>query len=166
MGFHEPEGQSLDSYQFHGVVPAELDQKLSHLLIEQQEHQIVELESELNLAQSKLQSKEAELQALKECVRRLTDFSLSTVSGRTFKLNPLKPVMWKKSCGFVYWLFRSWHFFLEDETGAHEEQLETDEQDYKNKTESDSKKLMVGMKRPMDSESCAHYVRWCCIFCG
>ena len=91
MGFLEGEGQSLDSCQFHGVVPAELDQKLCHLLIDQQENQIVELESELNLAQSKLQSKEAELQALKECVRRLTDFSLSTVSGRTFKL--FKPVM-------------------------------------------------------------------------
>lgn len=119
MGFHEAEG--------HGVVPAELDQKLCHLLIEQQEHQIVELESELNSAQSKLHSKEAELQALKECVRRLTDFSLSTVS--------------------------------EDETGAHEEQEETDEWDFKNKTESESKKLLVGMKRPMDSETCGHYVR-------
>ncbi|XP_059427962.1 uncharacterized protein LOC132161789 isoform X1 [Corylus avellana] len=111
MGFHEAEGQSLDSYKFNGVVPAELDQKLCHLLIDQQENQIVELESELNLAQSKLQSKEAELQALKECVRRLTDFSLSTVS--------------------------------EDETAAHEEQEET---------------LLVGMKRPTDSESCGHYV--------
>jgi hypothetical protein len=102
MGFHVAGGQSLDSYQFHGVVPAELDQKLSHLLIEQQEHQIVELESELNLAQSKLQSKEAELQALKECVRRLTDFSLSTVSGRTFKLNPLKASYVKKMLWFLF----------------------------------------------------------------
>lgn len=98
MGFHEAEG--------HGVVPAELDQKLCHLLIEQQEHQIVELESELNSAQSKLHSKEAELQALKECVRRLTDFSLSTVSGRTFKLNPLKPVLWKKLFLFTDYFVR------------------------------------------------------------
>lgn len=80
-GFHEREGQSSNSYQFHGVLPAELDQKLCHVLIGQQENQIVELESELNLAQSKLHEKEAELQALKDCVKRLTEFSLSTVSG-------------------------------------------------------------------------------------
>ncbi|KAG7964508.1 hypothetical protein I3843_09G174800 [Carya illinoinensis] len=126
MDFCEAEGQNSGSYQ-HGVVPAELDQKLCHLLIEQQEHQIVELESELNLAQSKLHSKEAELQALKDCVRRLTAFSLSTVS--------------------------------DDETEAHEEQEQTGECDYTNKTESESKKVMVGMKRSVDSESCLHYVR-------
>ncbi|KAK9289972.1 hypothetical protein L1049_008134 [Liquidambar formosana] len=78
-GFDEP-GQSSNSNQFHGVLPTELDKKLSHLLIEQQESQIVELESELHLAHSKLNEKEAELQALKDCVRRLTEFSLSTVS--------------------------------------------------------------------------------------
>lgn len=83
MEFHEVEGQNLHSNQFDGVVPAELDQKLCHLLIEQQENQIVELGSELHSAQSKLNSKEAELQALKDCVRRLTNFSLSHVSGRT-----------------------------------------------------------------------------------
>lgn len=53
------------------------------MLIEQQESQIVELESELQSAQSKLQEKETELQALKDCVKRLTQLSLSTVSGRT-----------------------------------------------------------------------------------
>lgn len=79
--FHEPEGQNSNSYQFHGVLPAELDQKLCHVLIEQQENQIVDLESELHLAQSKLHEKEAELQALKDCVKCLTEFSLSTVSG-------------------------------------------------------------------------------------
>lgn len=89
MDFHVAEGQNSDSYQFHGVVPAELDQKLCHLLIDQQEHQIMDLESELNLAQSKLNSKEAELQALKDCVRRLTAFSLSTISGKPVKLIPL-----------------------------------------------------------------------------
>ncbi|XWS55789.1 hypothetical protein CRYUN_Cryun09bG0030900 [Craigia yunnanensis] len=77
---HESVGQRFDSYQCHGVLPSELDQKLCHLLIEQQENQIEDLESELNLAQSKLHEKEAELQALKDCVRRLTNFSLSTVS--------------------------------------------------------------------------------------
>jgi hypothetical protein len=50
-------------------------------------------------------------------------------------------------------------FSLEDETAAHDEQEETDEGDYKNKTESESNKLLVGMKRHMDSESCGHYVR-------
>ncbi|XVF76486.1 hypothetical protein PTKIN_Ptkin13bG0270300 [Pterospermum kingtungense] len=75
----ESEEQRFDSYQCQGLLPSELDQKLSHLLIEQQENQIEELESELNLAQSKLREKEAELQALKDCVRRLTNLSLSTV---------------------------------------------------------------------------------------
>ncbi|KAK8486579.1 hypothetical protein V6N13_030143 [Hibiscus sabdariffa] len=76
---HEPMEERFDSYQCQGVLPSELDQKLCHLLIEQQENQIYELESRLNLAQSKLNEKEAELQALKDCVRRLTNFSLSTV---------------------------------------------------------------------------------------
>ena len=48
-GFHEMEGQSSDSYQFHGVLPAQLDWKLCHVLIEHQKNQIVELESELHL---------------------------------------------------------------------------------------------------------------------
>lgn len=65
-------------------MPAELDQKLCHLLIERQENQIEELESELDVAQRKLHEKEAELQALKDCVKRLTEFSISTFSGRTF----------------------------------------------------------------------------------
>lgn len=76
-------GQGSDIQEFHGILPAELEQKLCHVLIEQQENQIMELESDLHLAQSKLNEKEAELQALKDCVRRLTEFSLSTVSGRT-----------------------------------------------------------------------------------
>ncbi|KAG8648505.1 hypothetical protein MANES_08G004115v8 [Manihot esculenta] len=66
--------------QCHGVLPSELDRKLSHLLIEQQGNQIEELESELHSAQSKLHEKEAELQALKDCVKCLTEFSLLTVS--------------------------------------------------------------------------------------
>ncbi|XP_022145723.1 protein POLAR LOCALIZATION DURING ASYMMETRIC DIVISION AND REDISTRIBUTION [Momordica charantia] len=77
---HGPENSESHKHLSHGVVPAELDQKLCHLLIEQQENQIVELESELQVAQSKLNEKESELQALKDCVRRLTEFSLSTVS--------------------------------------------------------------------------------------
>ncbi|CAA7033577.1 unnamed protein product [Microthlaspi erraticum] len=65
-----------ESYQCGGISASELDKKLSHLLIEQQEGQINELEAELQTAQSKLQEKEAELQALKVCVRRLTEFPL------------------------------------------------------------------------------------------
>ncbi|CAO2839547.1 unnamed protein product [Amaranthus hypochondriacus] len=68
-------------YQSDGVHPEELKNKLSNLLIEQQESHICELESELNLAYLKLQEKEAELQALKDCVKRLSECSLSTVSG-------------------------------------------------------------------------------------
>lgn len=81
-GLPEQEGQGSDTLGFYGILPAELDQKLCHVLIEQQENQIIELESDLHLAQSKLNEKEAELLALKDCVRRLTEFSLSTVSGR------------------------------------------------------------------------------------
>lgn len=70
--------------QSHGVLASELNQKLSHLLIKQQENQIAELESELHLAQSNLHQKEVELQALKDCVRCLTEISISTVSGMIF----------------------------------------------------------------------------------
>lgn len=61
-------------------MPSELDQKLCHLLIEQQESQIEELESELQQTHSKLYEKEAELQTLKDCVRHLTEFSLGSAS--------------------------------------------------------------------------------------
>lgn len=74
--------QNSNPMQFNGVVPSELDTKLSHLLIEQQKSQIVELETELHSTHSKLQEKEAELQALKDCVKRLTEFSLGSASGR------------------------------------------------------------------------------------
>ncbi|KAG8648516.1 hypothetical protein MANES_08G004112v8 [Manihot esculenta] len=75
-GLHKLEGQSNISCQGDGVLPSELDRKLSHLLIEQLENQIEELESELHSAQSKLHEKEAEL----DCVKCLTEFSLSTES--------------------------------------------------------------------------------------
>ncbi|XP_059667669.1 uncharacterized protein LOC132313064 isoform X2 [Cornus florida] len=78
--FIEPDGQTSYSNPLNGVLPSELDQKLSRLLIEQQESQIVELESELHQAHFKLHEKEAELQALKDCVKRLTEFSLATAS--------------------------------------------------------------------------------------
>lgn len=80
------EGQPLEdfehanSYQCNGLLPAELDQKLCHLLVEQQGSQIMELEAELHHAHSKLNQKEAELQALKDCVKRLTEFSLVNAS--------------------------------------------------------------------------------------
>ncbi|XP_065857446.1 uncharacterized protein [Euphorbia lathyris] len=107
--------EGLNTNQYNGVLPSELDKKLCHLLIEQQENQIEELESELHSAQSKLNEKEAELQTLKDCVRRLTEFSLSTVS--------------------------------DDEA-----EIQT-EQDRHNKmgSESESKKSVVGMKRPITS---------------
>lgn len=75
-----PEAESSESYHSNGVSPYELDQKLSRLLIGQQESHIVELESELHMSQSKLWEKEAELRALKDCVKRLTEFSLSSVA--------------------------------------------------------------------------------------
>ncbi|KAF5750379.1 hypothetical protein HS088_TW03G00715 [Tripterygium wilfordii] len=115
-GFHEPDGQI--SVQFGGVLPSELNQKLCHLQIEQQENQIVELESELHLAHSKLQQKEAELQALKDCVKRLTKFSLSS--------------------------------FSDDETEAQEEKEQHAVCDYNVKAGCESRKSMVGMKRPID----------------
>ncbi|XP_031396518.1 uncharacterized protein LOC116207624 [Punica granatum] len=77
---HEAGHEVPGSCQFSGVRPSELNQKLSRLLIEQQDSQITELETELNSTQSKLREKEAELQALKDCVRRLTNFSISNGS--------------------------------------------------------------------------------------
>ncbi|KAK6943766.1 hypothetical protein RJ641_024868 [Dillenia turbinata] len=76
------EGKCLDSDEFYGVSPSELNQKLCHLLIEQQESEILELESELHLANSKLHEKDAELKALKDTIRRLTEFSLAASSGK------------------------------------------------------------------------------------
>ncbi|KAM7531761.1 hypothetical protein LguiB_035171 [Lonicera macranthoides] len=78
--FYERKCQNSESDQYVGVKPTELDQKLCHLLIEQQEGQIVDLESELQQTHSRLHEKEAELQALKDCVRRLTQVSLASAS--------------------------------------------------------------------------------------
>lgn len=83
---HEFDLQNFDHTQSFGVSPTELKNKLSHLLIEQQENQIVGLESELHSAHSKLNEKETELQALKDCIKRLTEFSLSAASGK--KITP------------------------------------------------------------------------------
>ncbi|GFZ11130.1 hypothetical protein Acr_22g0005280 [Actinidia rufa] len=92
---YEPADQDTNPYQLNSVLPSELDQKLCHLLIEQQESQIVELESQLHHAQSKLIDREAELQALKDCVRRLTEVSLATVSGRIcFQHNQISFFLW------------------------------------------------------------------------
>ncbi|KAK7355723.1 hypothetical protein VNO80_14983 [Phaseolus coccineus] len=79
-GYHGTDDWNLNYSESHGVSASELHQKLSHLLIKQQENQIMELESELHQAQSNLHEKEAELQALKNCVKHLTELSLSTVS--------------------------------------------------------------------------------------
>ncbi|KAL3839635.1 hypothetical protein ACJIZ3_024226 [Penstemon smallii] len=76
------EAEVLEKAQdYNGVLPAELDEKLCHLLIGQQGSQIEELETELQKAHSKLQEKDSELQALKDCVKRLTQFSLTSASG-------------------------------------------------------------------------------------
>ncbi|XP_022640883.1 uncharacterized protein LOC106770273 [Vigna radiata var. radiata] len=79
-GYHGKDDWNFNYSESHGVSASELHQKLSHLLIKQQENQIVELESELHQAQSNLREKEAELHALKNCVKHFTELSLSTVS--------------------------------------------------------------------------------------
>lgn len=118
-GFCELEGADDVSYQRDGVLPSELDNKLCHLLIEQQENQITGLESELHLAQSQLHEKEAELQALKDCVRRLTEFSLSTISDDEVEVQP--------------------------ELGCNTEW------DKNSQVGSETRKSVVGMKRPIDT---------------
>ncbi|KAK7337039.1 hypothetical protein VNO77_17597 [Canavalia gladiata] len=137
------ENWDFNSSQYHGVSASELNQKLCQLLIEQQETQITDLESELNLAQSKLREKEAELQALKNCLRLLPGIPPSTVSGMIVSiLDPfsLKPVM-------------AMPFFPDDETEAHKG---TSDWDF-NTVDLESKHLVGGVKRPIDSESCAYY---------
>ncbi|XP_044491826.1 uncharacterized protein LOC123215679 isoform X2 [Mangifera indica] len=130
MKLNKPEGQSSDCFQTHGVSPSELNQKLSHLLIEQQGNQIVDLESELHLAQTKLYEKEAELQALKDCVKRLTEFSLSTVPAS----------------------------HIDDETETQEEQVCRNEWDCNSEAEFEPRQQVVGMKRHIDTESWSYYV--------
>jgi len=76
-----PNDSNFNSSEFHALSASELNQKLCQLQIEQQENQIAELESELYLARSKLQKKEAELQTLKNCVTLLIELPPSTVSG-------------------------------------------------------------------------------------
>ncbi|GMH26402.1 hypothetical protein Nepgr_028245 [Nepenthes gracilis] len=84
-GSCEPEQESSTSSRFSGVSPLTLNRKLSCVLIKQQEGQITELETELNLAYSKLQEKEAELHALKDCINRLSEVSLSADSDEDTK---------------------------------------------------------------------------------
>lgn len=96
--------QGSDAHRFHGILPAELDQKLCHLLIQQQENQIMELESDLHSAQSKLNVKEAKLQALKDCVKRLTEFSLSAVSGKIILTSFMKSSTSSPYCFFHFHL--------------------------------------------------------------
>ncbi|XP_076888914.1 protein POLAR LOCALIZATION DURING ASYMMETRIC DIVISION AND REDISTRIBUTION-like [Bidens hawaiensis] len=80
-----PQNLDLEFNQSNGVLPYELDKKLCHLLIEQQESQIVDLESELQHTNAKLVEKESELQALKDCVKRLSDFSVTCPSETHFE---------------------------------------------------------------------------------
>ncbi|KAI5664580.1 hypothetical protein M9H77_23903 [Catharanthus roseus] len=82
--FHRTDDENLYSHQpDDGVLPSVLDQKLCHWLNEQQEGQIMELESKLQRIHSKLNEKEeVELQTLKDCVKRFTEFSLGNASGK------------------------------------------------------------------------------------
>ncbi|KAG5055530.1 hypothetical protein JHK85_008040 [Glycine max] len=75
-------GHPVDT-NFHEEIRPKLDEVN---FMKQQKNQIAELESELNVAQSKLQEKEAELQALKNCITLLSELPLSTVSGKIMKL--------------------------------------------------------------------------------
>ncbi|KAK7279372.1 hypothetical protein RJT34_24422 [Clitoria ternatea] len=74
-GYHETDDSNLNYSKSPGVSAFELHKKLSQVLINQQDNQIMELESELHQAQSNLHEKEAELQALKDYdeTRALTD---------------------------------------------------------------------------------------------
>lgn len=63
------------------VSAAELDKKLCEVVIERQGGQIAELEAELRRANYKLHEKEAELEMLKNCVKRIGEFSLGNASG-------------------------------------------------------------------------------------
>ncbi|XP_027349134.1 uncharacterized protein LOC113860818 [Abrus precatorius] len=145
-GCDETDEWNFNSSQHRGISPYELNQKLCQLLIEQQENQIADLESELNLAQSKLYEKEAELQALKNCVRLLTDFELplSTDSGMivsTLDRLSLKSIL---LC------------FLKDvEIEAHKGANDWDS----NTMDTESKQSVGGVKRSVDSESCSYYPR-------
>ncbi|KAK6942840.1 hypothetical protein RJ641_028217 [Dillenia turbinata] len=94
---YQQEGNCPDSDEFCGVSPSELNQKLCHLLIEQQDSHILELESELHLANSKLHEKDAELKALKDSIRRLTEFSLTAASGK-FLFTSINGISF-----FLYW---------------------------------------------------------------
>ncbi|KAL6987427.1 hypothetical protein U1Q18_013176 [Sarracenia purpurea var. burkii] len=129
--FDRPDGQNSNSYpcggiflsevdRFNGVLPSELDKKLCHVLIERQESQIVDLES-------KLHEREAELQALKDCIRRLTEFSLATTTDEESEGQGL---------------------------GIGEEEKEIDGDCHKKMgPHSETHRLVVGMKRAMDFES-------------
>lgn len=167
------------SCQFAGVLPSELNQKLSQLLIKQQEGQITELETQLNSTQSELLEKESELQTLKDCVRRLTEFSLSNGSSNSniftwdhlilifFPLFFLVACFLSLTCSIMQVpgvLFRSSRTsnrsvaslkyltpMSDDETDAHDGEERTANWDYINSVGSDpeSKRPVVGMKRPM-----------------
>ena len=77
--FDKLDNPDLITYEDNRVLPSELDQKLRLLLLEQQESQIAELESELQQSHSELNDKELELQTLKDCIRHLTEVSIGSV---------------------------------------------------------------------------------------
>ncbi|KAF9665013.1 hypothetical protein SADUNF_Sadunf16G0078000 [Salix dunnii] len=101
----------------HRVLPSELDKKLCRLLIEQQENQIMGLESELHLAQSQRHEKEAELQALKDRLRSLTEFSLSDdeveKGNRELQLT-FCSLLGKEHCSLAYFTLPNYLVALKD----------------------------------------------------
>eukprot|EP01018_Ginkgo_biloba_P024082 Gb_00304 [translate_table: standard] len=65
----------------NGVSPYELDRHLRDLLEKQQEEKILELEAELKSTETRLRTKEQELQQWKDHVRCLTELSFGATSG-------------------------------------------------------------------------------------
>ncbi|KAL5136912.1 hypothetical protein HKD37_10G027370 [Glycine soja] len=112
----------------HGVSASELHQKLSHLLIKQQENHIMELESELHQAQSNLHEKEAELQALKDCALLVKLVSMTLL-----------------------------YYFSDDEAQVLSDPKGTSDYG-NNNMHSESKHSVIGTKRPLDSESFSCYM--------
>ncbi|KAJ4977718.1 hypothetical protein NE237_008498 [Protea cynaroides] len=139
-GPHKPEGIYFNSHQSRGVLPSELDQKLCHLLIEQQESQILELETDLQSSQRKLHEKEAELQALKDTVHHLmTKLSLETASDDETEEAEVQAIG------------RDWNSCTNSSLSAG---LQAD-----GANNMVGKKSIVGMKRAMEFQSCDCHLR-------
>ncbi|KAF5182573.1 Polar localization during asymmetric division and protein [Thalictrum thalictroides] len=80
LGPHKVVDRDCYAFLYNGVSPFELERKLCRLLIEQQKSQILELESRLLSAETKLNEKVVELEALKNHVHHIKNLSLQTSS--------------------------------------------------------------------------------------